>query len=359
MIFFIGNIYKNDYIKRNNHLSAAASSWLNNFFKKINYKIKLVSFLPKRPFPVGELYVQENNFSKFRETKYIDYLNLPFVKEKIIKIKILKEINRCRSNRTVIFTYNFPKIVFSVLDHIKNKNIFWISICADYNIRDQKKIFKKLKNSDLNIFLSKFSFDSYKYKNKIFFNGFQKVLGKKIKVKKIRNFLYSGSLDNWTGINYFLDDFIKIKNDDVKFLITSNSNSLLIKKYLADKRIKFLGFLNDFDYQKILKKTDCYVNLRNTKDMNNLNNFPSKLLYYTPYCKPIISTSLKNLDPKLEKILISDKDNNYYKLLKNLINLDPVSISKLSNKISKYNKEKKKEDLLFLKKIKQLIKDDK
>ena len=39
--------------------------------------------------------------------------------------------------------------------------------------------------------------------------------------------------------------------------------------------------------KKIIKssqKADCFVNLRNTNDQNNQNNFPSKLLQYLPYC---------------------------------------------------------------------------
>ena len=358
MIFFIGNIYKNNYLKKNNYYSPASSSWMSNFLNKINNKTKLISFLPKRPFPFGNFYINENNFSKFKGTKYIDYLNLPFIKDKIIKSKVLKEIYKYNHNRVVILTYNFSKLIFSILENIKNKKLVWICICADYDIKDQKNIFKKIKNSNLNIFLSRFSFNSYKYSNKIFFNGFQNTKNKKIKVKKIRSFLYSGSLDDWTGINYFLNDFIKMKNKDIKLLITSNSDSFLIEKYLEDQRVKYLGYLKDDDYQKILKKADCYVNLRNTSNKDNLNNFPSKLLHYTPYCKPIISTHLKNLDSNLKKILLSDRDNNYLKLLKRMINLEPVAINKISTQIFKYNKTKKKEEILFLKKIDRLVKDD-
>ena len=41
-----------------------------------------------------------------------------------------------------------------------------------------------------------------------------------------------------------------------------------------------------------------------------------------------------------------------------MINLEPVAINKISTQIFKYNKTKKKEEILFLKKIDRLVKDD-
>ena len=190
----------------------------------------------------------------------------------------------------------------------------------------------------------------------MFFNGFQNTPIKLKKNKKIKKFLYSGSLENWTGLNYFIDNFIKIQNKEIKLLITSNSNNLIIKKYFKDKRIKYLGFLNEKNYQKVLKKADCFINLRDANNQNNENNFPSKILQYLPHCKPIISTNLNNIEKKLKKILLTDKDNNYQKLINKVINLKSKDLNKRAKNIFEYNQYKKKEELIFIKKIYQLVK---
>ena len=355
MIFFLGNIYKDDILKKNNKFSPATSAWLDNFIKNLKLKVKIISFYHQPFFPFGKFYVNENNFSKFKNTKYLSYINLPLLRAKIIEKKILEELVKYKEKNITLITYNFSPIILSILKKINSKKVNWISICADYDIKDQKEIFKKLKNSNINIFLSKASYDAYKYKNKIYFNGFQNQSIKKKKTIKIKNFLYSGSLENWTGIKYFLDDFIKYKNNKVKLLITSNSSQLLIKKYLIDKRIKFLGFLNHKEYQKKLINSDCFVNLRDSNNFNNQNNFPSKLLQYIPHCKPIISTNLKNIDKKINKILIHNTKNNYLELIKYVTNLDANNLNKISNKIHNYNKNKKKEEIVFIKKINKSI----
>ena len=356
MIFFLGNIYKDDFLKKNNKLSPATTAWLNNFIKKLKLKVKILSFYYQPFFPFGKFYVNENNFSIFKNTIYLNYINLPLLRTKIIEKKILEELTKYKKKKITLITYNFSPIIFSILKKINRKKVNWISICADYDNKNQKEIFKKIKNSNINIFLSKVSYDAYKYKNKLFFNGFQNQSIIKKKIIKIKNFLYSGSLENWTGIKYFLDDFISYKNKKIKLIITSNSNQLNIKKYLKDKRIKFLGFLKNKDYQKKLIKSDCFVNLRNSNDLNNQNNFPSKLLQYTPHCKPIISTNLENIDKKLKRILIYNKKNNYLELIKYVSNLDANNLNKISNKTHNYNKKKKKEEIEFIKKINKLIK---
>ena len=319
-------------------------------------KVKILSFYHEPFFPFGKLYVKKNNFSRFKKTEYINYLNLPILKDKIIKKKILQEFIKYKNENITFITYNFSKIIFSIVKDIKDKKINWISICADYDTKNQKEIFQNIKKAKINIFLSKKSYDNYNYKNKLFFNGFQNKIVKSKRTKRIKNFLYSGSLEKWTGLDNFIKNFIKIKNNNIKLLITSNSNKLIIKKYFKDKRIKYLGFLSEQKYQKVLHSADCFINLRDINNQNNQNNFPSKLLQYLPHCKPIISSELNNIEKKLKKILLSNKNNNYKKLINKTINFKSKDLNKISKKILKYNQYKKKKELVFIKKIDQVIK---
>lgn len=82
MIFFLGNIYNDDCLKNNNKFSPASTSWLNNFIKKLKLKVKIISFYHQPLFPFGKFYVNKKSFSRFKNTKYISYLNLPFLKKK-------------------------------------------------------------------------------------------------------------------------------------------------------------------------------------------------------------------------------------------------------------------------------------
>ena len=172
MIFFLGNIYEDDFLKKNNKFSPAASTWLNNFIKNLKLKVKIISFYYQPFFPFGKFYINKKNFSKFKNKKYLNYINLPLLRAKIIEKKILEELAKYKKKNITLITYNFSPIILSILKKINRKKVNWISICADYDTKNQKEIFKKIKNSNINIFLSKVSYDAYKYKNKIYFNFF-------------------------------------------------------------------------------------------------------------------------------------------------------------------------------------------
>lgn len=200
------------------------------------------------------------------------------------------------------------------------------------------------------IFLSKYAYRNYKNNNKLLYIGeIKKII--KTKTKKIKNFLYSGSLGDWTGIKYFLDEFIKTENKYIKLYITTNNKKDLIKNYLdLDKRIIYLGYLNDNKYKILVNKIDCFVNLRDENNKDNLNNFPSKILKYLYFNKPIISSYMENLSFDLSKLLIMKKKYQKYSyLIQTAIQMELKDINIIKNKMYYFFLNKKKKINCFLK----------
>ena len=79
-----------------------------------------------------------------------------------------------------------------------------------------------------------------------------------------------------------------------------------------------------------------FVNLRDENNLNNSNNFPSKILHYLKYCKPIISTDQLSYSKELRKILLLKKKNkSYEELIKKAIKFDKKFL------LRKYNQSKK------------------
>jgi len=362
MIFFLGNLYNYKFLKKNKNNSAAASEWKLSFIYKLQIvlkkKIQSLQYYECKPWPFDSLNINKKSFSSFKKTKYLSYLNLPIVKYFSLKKKIIEFTTaKNKDKKNIIFTYNFSKIDTEAALYLKDFFSYkWILICADLNQRDYHKAHKLFKLCDTVIFLSYATFKKYKLDNKVFYNGSSTFL-KKNPRSKIKNFLYSGSLGNWIDIENFLENFCKIKDKNIKLYITSNNSSDKIDSFLnKDPRIKFLGFLDKKKYNILIKKIDCFVSVRDTKNKDNKNNFPSKIIKYLSYGIPIISSDMNNIPNSLKEILIIKKKyETYQDLIERVLKYSKLNINTQITKILKYNKvDKIKKKLILNKMIKKL-----
>ncbi len=347
MIIWISNLYNYKSLKSNDFLSPAATEWQTQFIQALkkysNHKVHIINYNYSKFWPIGKIYVKKNLFNlKNIKTYSFEYLNLPFFKDINIKQQIFKKFNTYKNkNKKIVFTYNFDKNIISSIKELKLSNhIKWIAIVADFDENDKKKIEQEVEKADLVIYLSNYAFKKSKLKKKILIQGgIEKV--EKCKIKKIKTFLYSGSLGPWIDIEKFIVDFLKFKKEKIKFFITSNDKKYFKKNINIDnKKIQFLGFKNKSELNKLSKKADIFVNLRNENNFDNNNNFPSKILHYLRYCKPIISTDQLSYTDELKKLLLIKKRNrNYMDLIRKIIKFDNKFLIKKQKQSEKLIKE--------------------
>jgi hypothetical protein len=361
MIFFIGDVAKYSFVKKKQNISAAASEWKEKFIHNLREfskeKSYILQYFRDRPWPLGSFYIKNKNFSRLKNSIYIDYVNLPLFRNFILKKKIISNIKKIinKENHRVI-TYNFSQIDINIARYLKFYFSFkWILICADFDSCKSSINEKIFKECDKVIFLSYYSFKKYKGNNKLFYPGTVQI-SKPSKTRKIKNFLYSGSLESWTGVNKFLNDFCKLKNNSIKLYITSDRKTDELDTFLKnDKRIVFVGFLPNQDYNLLIKKIDCFVSLRDENNKNNLNNFPSKIIKYYSFVKPIISSHMINLPANLAGTLIMKKrQQSYADLIASTLKLSIKEIDLLKSKMTDYCKINENQSHSFYSKIANL-----
>lgn len=330
MIFWISNLYNYKTLKNNDALSPAATEWQTQFIKALkkysNHKVNIINYNQSKYWPFGKIYVKKNlfNLKKIKSNSF-GYINLPFFKDINIKKKIKKKFDTLKSKKKkLIFTYNFDKNIISSVKEIKIDHYTkWIAIIADFDERNKKKIEEKIQKADLAIYLSNHAYKKSNLQKKILIQGGIENV-EKCKFKKIETFLYSGSLGPWIDIEKFIIDFLKFKKEKIKLLITSNDKKYFKKNLNIDnKKIQFLGFKNKKNLNKLSKKIDIFINLRNENNSDNNNNFPSKILNYLRYCKPIISTDQLSYRDELKNLLLLKKRNeSYEELIKKALKFD-------------------------------------
>ena len=70
-----------------------------------------------------------------------------------------------------------------------------------------------------------------------------------------------------------------------------------------NKKIKILGFLSDSELHNKMLQASVFVNPRPSSFGPNQLNFPSKLLLYIAYEKPVISTFTAGISPEYTDII--------------------------------------------------------
>jgi len=110
--------------------------------------------------------------------------------------------------------------------------------------------------------------------------------------------IYSGRLDKEGGVLVFLDSipYINIKSE---VIITGKGDyEEIVKNYSCSNpnvEYKYLGILNEIDYQKLLFSSNLAINpILQSHDFGNVS-FPSKVSQYLAYGLQVISSNINSL----------------------------------------------------------------
>ncbi|MGG0485196.1 glycosyltransferase [Priestia aryabhattai] len=131
--------------------------------------------------------------------------------------------------------------------------------------------------------------------------------------------LYSGRLDEDSGIINLIEAFIK-SHTLSELWITGNGplKPVILEASLLDSRIKYLGFLEEREYNRILKNSQACINTIETQSEFSKYSFPSKVLTYMSFHKPIITSyfnALEDLPENMKGHLKVYKDDSISELV--------------------------------------------
>ncbi|MFA6715041.1 MAG: glycosyltransferase family 4 protein, partial [Victivallaceae bacterium] len=131
-----------------------------------------------------------------------------------------------------------------------------------------------------------------------------------------------GMLSIWGGVSFLLKAFSLISDPDIELWICGHgSSSELEAARRADPRIKFYGLVSEERLQQIYRQATVLVNPRPNNINGNTMNFPSKILEYLSYGKPVVSTWTPGLSPDYREVLEVLPDENERCLADTILNV--------------------------------------
>lgn len=341
-IIWLQSIFSEEFVKKSAAVSPAANIWQYNFIKnlkKLNIEIYCVGYNYEPAFPNGKLFVKvlKKNLVKDIKNKSFNYINLPYLRNFFLKKKYYNFLKNFYFKKgDVIVTYNDSFLSDVALKTKNELSIPWISIVADLKAPNKAsgyvylnwEYYKKNRNNEnvLHIDGGVNSKSSY-------------LLSKKKKIKK-KIILYAGTIGGHAGVSYLIMAFHQVKDNDAELWLCGKGNYSEIKKLVEkDNRIKFFGYVSRTQLEEKCRQTNIFVNPR--ESYGNDTNFPSKILFYLSFKKPIISTK-SGLSSKYNNVLFLLDDEKITTLTKKIELLLSLNLNKkkiLKNKIINFNKK--------------------
>ncbi len=297
-------------------VSPASNLWHYGFLQALqnNFcKVYILGHAYEQLWPRGKRLIIKGNDAKIPSLfcgSNIGYINFPFLR------KLTQIISYLYFSTKYIFNYKKPHFVFTYNDSsalivarffMYFLNIRWVSIVGDgYAPR----------GADFYVFQNWHSYSIHNSeKPKFFLDGgippvnFQKITSELVINKCI--FMYMGSLNEHGGIIEFANAFSKIDDSNIELWITGRGiNHGLIHLERSDKRIINFGFVDREKLNQLASQVKFFVNPRPNSFVPNKLNYPSKILHYLAYGKPILSTISPGLSPEYKDFLIPLSDEN-------------------------------------------------
>jgi len=323
-ILWVGVLTSNEAVKKIELVSSAANHWQSQFITGINNNgasTICLSWLPSRYWPIGifKPKFDEVDLPKNFKTYGVSYYNIPLIRELSLGWSLIKTIRKHKIDFDLLITFN-PFKRHLMLGKYAQKMLKkkWALIIADGDFA---------KDPDFSIFLSQGSYLSHKLANKYLMQGgtgtFKDVNNKCIRDKII---VYTGSITNLTEITEFALLFDKIGAKDIKLHIYGKGNSSILNSIVKkNANIVLLGFVDQNILDKAMLDAWAFVNPRNSIEEIKQNTFPSKLLEYIAYGKPIISTPVLSLTSEFKDLLMLYNDNDILALTKILSEIESYS----------------------------------
>lgn len=323
-VLWLGGVFNEKTVMSSPAVSPAANRWQSGLIYALRESGCDVQILGHRPEPVwprGDFYVRkctENapliGGGPQTPQHLTGYLNVYRLREFILRYRYLN-LSRCifqsGERPHFVLCYNVYPHSDAVGREAMRCGIPWIPVVADApgDSLAYHRLEEKLRAAAGCVFLSWHSYEKWSVGPKIHLDGGVSAIPKEeIDLPKPggpKIIFYSGVLNQYGGVDLLLDAFATIGNQDAHLWICGKGDNKKLNEALEnDRRITFHGCVDEQTLQQLSRQAWVMINPRPNSVIDSRHNFPSKVLEYLSYGKPVISTWTPGIAPALRSVLI-------------------------------------------------------
>lgn len=304
---WVGPIVPDGELSKYPAQSAAANVWQTNFVKSLalnGYECSVLSYIPQPTWPRGPFWVRANSdvdLSDRIHVQYQSYCNIAGLRELWLAAAYSARLSKLfNAQFEFVFTYN-PVFAHRTIAEIMKRSRLsksWISVLADDYV---------MGSPDTTVFLSNTYYESHNRGRKYLLEGgtTESTLPFSEPEKNNPYILFAGSKTPVTGIREFVQAYDQIEQPHYALKIYGQGSDEVINDIATrNEMIEVHSFVSSQELEQACIMATAFVNPRgNTKRTST--TFPSKILYYLKYGRPIISAENPAIGSKYTPFMVS------------------------------------------------------
>jgi glycosyltransferase involved in cell wall biosynthesis len=301
-------------------VNPAERQWRAGFLgalRKHGASLRILGHRPERGWPKGRLFPNERwVLDEVFPTEFVRWMNFPGLRYPLLERLYVRSFQKlCRESGppSAMVCYNPLPWHLAVARECAGSGIPWICVTLDYEDvgLNWMNYLRDTESAAGHVFLSHWGYSTFPgLASRLHMDaGVERWLGddssELAKPEGKRVVLYSGKFADYGGIELLVDSLSRVNTTDVEFWLTGKVVYPELFRYLRrDPRIRYLGFISDEELHQRSLVADVFLNPRPSDWVENRMAFPSKIVKYLAYGKPIVSTWTLGLAPDYHELLI-------------------------------------------------------
>ncbi len=297
-------------------VSPAANRWQHGLIRALARRgraVSVLSYMLASVWPRGPLSVGRDAGTAPHDVDgtNVGYLNAPGLRVPSLArhhARAIRELVARQGKPSVVVSYNeLPGPYFAALSATLRWRIPWVHVIADAtapSLRPVARVLRRVLRPG-RVYLSWADYERDHTSEKLHLDGAAEAMRPYGPPTLPSTVVYTGSVSTNAGAELLARAFERVVRDDVRLVVCGPGRHDALQALAErDARVTIKGLVPEAELAAICATAAVFVNPRLPSAPENINNFPSKLLEYLSYGRPVVSTWTPGLSPAYRDVLI-------------------------------------------------------
>jgi glycosyltransferase involved in cell wall biosynthesis len=320
-LIFLMLVFKEEAVRLHDVASHASNAWMTGVCRALQeagVRLVTVGHEPARVWPLGRhLFPGDpDHLSMGIVQRLVRFLNVPLLRHFFLAVgyrrALCREVAGCSD--AIVCTYNpLPWQVYAAQAAVK-QGARWISFVLDDDEVDRHgwgRYLKQTKTAAGHVFVSQWAYEHAPVAHKLLLEGgveaWRGGVGQfetPARAGQSPSVMFAGLLCESAGVQELVAMIDALPERQLEFWICGKGACAeLTRRAAQDQRIKLLGFLSEAELDQRLQSAWVLINPRSVTHEGSRMNFPSKLLRYLSYGKPVVTVWTPGIPAEYREVL--------------------------------------------------------
>lgn len=322
-VLWLGAVLNDRGLKKFRGETPAATQWSRGLLKGLaenGCDVKVLAPIWDALFPRGTLFPGNREFlEQGFDQQLVRYLNFPGMRTRSVADSLKRVLKNevAKNEPAVVLNYNpYPHYCQAMKSVLKDRpHIKWFNVVLDLDdpTLDKWSSYARATNGASGaVFLSWWGYENAPVEKKLHLDAgvvSPKVIPRPSKPTNNKTFIYAGKLADYGGLPQIISAIGKYDDPLASFEFFGKGYSRALADLAStDSRVKVFGFVSDDELKDACVNGDAFLSPRDIGFQGTKMIFPSKILYYLQFGRPVLSPMLPGLAPEYKDVLLDVGD---------------------------------------------------